>query len=146
MGRKESNQTKNKTCKNKEVLFKIEGARVITTFLPLEVYGNFPRHSRAANSAVPGPILRNFETIHDFMVFLIICKNEEDPINNEGARVVTTILTVNGIRPKFNPFQAFMIVLVTCKNEEDPSKNEGTRVVTTFLPLLWGFFQTLNGS
>ena len=25
------------------------------------------------------------------MVFLIICKNEEDPIKNEGARVVTTL-------------------------------------------------------
>ena len=25
------------------------------------------------------------------MVVLIICKNEEDPIKNEGARVLTTI-------------------------------------------------------
>ena len=25
------------------------------------------------------------------MVFLVACKNEEDPIKNEGARVVTTI-------------------------------------------------------
>ena len=25
------------------------------------------------------------------MVVLVTCKNEEDPINNEGARVVTTL-------------------------------------------------------
>ena len=26
------------------------------------------------------------------MAFLVACKNEEDPIKNEGARVVTTLL------------------------------------------------------
>ena len=26
------------------------------------------------------------------MIVLVTCKNEEDPIKNEGARVVTTIL------------------------------------------------------
>ena len=62
-------------CKNK-------GARVI-------VYGNFSRQSRAANSAVPSRILLNFEPIQDFMVVLVTCKNEEDPIKNEGAGVVT---------------------------------------------------------
>ena len=45
----------------------------------------------AANSAVPGPILLNFEPIRDFMVVLVSCKNEEDPFKNKGARVVTTI-------------------------------------------------------
>ena len=25
------------------------------------------------------------------MIFLVACKNEEDPITNEGARVVTTL-------------------------------------------------------
>ena len=33
-----------------------------------------------------GRILNSSETI----VFLITCKNEEDPIKNEGARVVTS--------------------------------------------------------
>ena len=82
------------------------------------------------------------------MGLLVACKNEEDPIKNEGARVVTTLFinfsdaqgqlitkVSDGILPKFIPIQAFMVGLVTCKNEEDPSKNEGTRVVTTFLPL-----------
>ena len=66
------------------------------------------------------------------MGFLVACKNEEDPIKNEGARVVTTLFIdfsdtqgqIDGILPKFK-----------LKNEEDPIKIESTRVVTTFLPL-----------
>ena len=77
------------------------------------------------------------------MGVLVACKNEEDPIKNEGAREVTTLFidfsndseVSNGILPKFKPIQAFMVDLVTYKNEEDPLENEGTRVVTTFLPL-----------
>ena len=33
-----------------------------------------------------------FELIQAFMYVLITCKNEKDPIKNEGARVVTTFL------------------------------------------------------
>ena len=82
------------------------------------------------------------------MGLLVACKNEEDPIKNEGARVVTTLFinfsdaqgqltlkSVMQILPKFKSIQAFMVGLVICMNEEDPSKNEGTRVVTTFFPL-----------
>ena len=81
------------------------------------------------------------------MGVLVACKNEEDPIKNKGARVVTTLFidfsdaqgqltpVIVGIFPKFKLILAFMDGLVTCKNKEDPSKNEGTRGVTTFLPL-----------
>ena len=81
------------------------------------------------------------------MVVLVTCKNEENPIKNEGARVVTTLsidfpdpqgqLTPvsDGILPKFKLIQAFMVGLVICKNKEDPSKNYRTRVVTIFLTL-----------
>ena len=82
------------------------------------------------------------------MGLLVACKNEEDPIKNEGARVVITLFInfsnaqgqltpkfSDGILPKFKPIQAFMVGFVICKNEEDPFKNEGTGVVTTFLPL-----------
>ena len=31
----------------------------------------------------------NFELVRNFMAVFITCKNEEDPINNEGARVAT---------------------------------------------------------
>ena len=68
---------------------KNEGARVFTRFLPLQVYGDFSRRSRAANSAVLGPIWPNFELVRDVMYVLVTCKYEEDPIKNEGARVFT---------------------------------------------------------
>ena len=42
------------TCKNEDDRFKNEVARVFTRFLPLQVYGDFSRRSRAAYSAVLG--------------------------------------------------------------------------------------------
>ena len=61
---------------------------------------------------------------------LVTCKYEEDPIKNEGTRVVATQQFFRraradnsgvgvGIWPKFELIQAFMHVLVTCKNEDD---------------------------
>ena len=52
--------------------------------------GIFSRRSRAANSAILGPIWPNFELVQDVIVVLVTCKYEEDPIKNEGARVDTT--------------------------------------------------------
>ena len=63
---------------------------MFTRFLPLKVYGDFSRRSRAANSAVRGPIWPNFELIQDVMDVLVTCMYEEDLIKNEGARVDTT--------------------------------------------------------
>ena len=79
------------TCKNEEDPIKNEGARVFTRFLPLYVYGDFSRRSRAANSAVLRPIWPNFELDRDVMDVLGTCKYEGDPIKNEGARVDTTL-------------------------------------------------------
>ena len=45
----------------------------------------FFRRSRAANTAVSGLSWPNFETIRDFIVVQVTCKNEEDPIKNEVA-------------------------------------------------------------
>ena len=50
----------------------------------------FSRCSRAANSAVLGPIWPNFELVPDVMNVLVTCKYEEDLIKNEGASVFTT--------------------------------------------------------
>ena len=50
--------------------------------------------SRAANSAVLGPIWPNFELIRDVMGVLVTCKYEEDPLKNEGARVLTTFFPI----------------------------------------------------
>ena len=82
------------TCKNEEDPIKNEGARVLTRFSPLKVYGNFFRRSRAANSAVLGRIWLKFELIRDIINVLVTCKYEEDPIKNEGARVLTRLYDV----------------------------------------------------
>ena len=81
------------------------------------------------------------------MVVLHSCKNDENPIKNEGARVLTRLCRffrrsraakseVSGvILPNFELIKTFIVVLVTCKNEEDPIKNKGARVLTRFSPL-----------
>ena len=53
--------------------------------------GKFSRRSRAANSAVLGPIWPNFELIRDVMDVLFTCQYEDNPIKNRGARVLTTL-------------------------------------------------------
>ena len=35
--------------------------------------------------------MSNFELVRDIIVVLLTCKNEEDPIKNEGARVLTRL-------------------------------------------------------
>ena len=62
------------------------------------------------------------------MVVLVTCKNEEDPIKNDGARVLTSLYVdcsdsavSGGIPPKFEVIQAFMFVFFTWQNE-DPMK------------------------
>ena len=98
--------------------------------------GNFFRRSRAANSTVLGRIWLKFELFRDIINVLLTCKYAEDPIKNEGARVLTRLYDVffrrsraansevsGGIQPKFQLIQAFIVVFVTCKNEEDPIKN-----------------------
>ena len=47
--------------------------------------------SRAANSTDPGQILPNFKAIQDYIAVHGTCKYEDDPIKNEGARVLTTL-------------------------------------------------------
>ena len=77
-------------CKNEEDSPKNEGTRVVTTFFPIKVNGDFSRRSRAANSPVQGPIWPNFEPIRGFVGVLVACKKKEEPSKHEGARVVTT--------------------------------------------------------
>ena len=79
------------TCKNEVDQIKNEGARVFTRFLPLKIYGDFSRRSRAANSAVLCLIWPNFELIRDVIDVLITCQYEEDPTKNRGTRVFTML-------------------------------------------------------
>ena len=64
---------------------------MFTRFPPLQVYGDFSRSSKAANSAVLGPIWPNFELVRDVIDVLVTCKYEEDRIKNRGTRVFTTL-------------------------------------------------------
>ena len=63
------------------------------------------------------------------MVVLVTCKNEEDPIKTEGAKVLTTLYinfsdaqgqlnsAVHGrILPNLELIHTLMIVLIACKN------------------------------
>ena len=45
-----------------------------------------------SDAQVGGGIPPKFELIQAFIVVLVTCKNEEDPIKNEGARVLTSLL------------------------------------------------------
>ena len=88
--------------------------------------GVFFKRSRAANSEVRGRILPKFELVQVLVVVLVTCNNEEDPIKNEDARVLTRLYVVffrrsraanskdsDGILQKFELIQAFVVVLVT---------------------------------
>ena len=52
-------------------------------------YTSIFRRARADNSGVGGGIWLKFKLIQAFMHVLVTCKNEDDQIKNEGARVFT---------------------------------------------------------
>ena len=69
--------------KNLEDPIKIEWHKSVQNISPsVSLWGVF-RRSRAANSAVHGPIRLNLEHSPDLMTVLVTCKNEEDLIKNE---------------------------------------------------------------
>ena len=51
-----------------------------------------PARMKKIRLTVSDGIWPKFELIQAFMVVLLTCKNEENPIKNEGARVLTTFL------------------------------------------------------
>ena len=93
------------------------------------------------------------------MHVLNTCKNEEDPIKNDGVRVFTRFLplqvygdfsrrstaanspVLGPIWPNFELVHDVIDVLVTCKYEDDPFKNDGARVDTT----LYSNFSDVQG-
>ena len=78
------------TCKNEVIKSKMKELECSQDSTHCKSMGIFSRCSRAANSAVLGPIWPNFELVRDVIDVLVTCKYEEDPIKNEGARVLTT--------------------------------------------------------
>ena len=75
------------TCKYEEDPIKNRGPRVVHNIIR-----QFFRRARAENSGVGGGIWPKFELIQAFMHVLVTCKNEDDRIKNEGARVFTRFL------------------------------------------------------
>ena len=108
----------------KKIQLKIKTLERSEDFSHYKSMGIFPV-AQGQVTAVHGQIWSNFELFQDFKVVLFTCKNGEDPIKNEGARVFPTLYSNlsdvqgqitgvgGGIWPKFELIQAFMHVLVT---------------------------------
>ena len=62
----------------------IEGARMSTT------QNNDFSKTQGQLTPVRGRILLKFQPMRDIVVVLVTCKNEEDPLKNNGASVATT--------------------------------------------------------
>ena len=75
------------TCKYEEYPIKNEGARGDTT-----VYSNFSDTQGQITLVLVSVSGRNQHLIQSFMHVLVTCKNEDDRIKNEGARVFTRFL------------------------------------------------------
>ena len=107
--------------------------------------GIFFRLSRAANSAVGGPIRPKFELVRALMHAIIVCKYEKDQMKNSRDKVETpffpiitlsvTMETSGWIWPNFKLIQALMYVIITGKYEKDPINNSPEKVETSFFPL-----------
>ena len=79
------------TCKNEENPIKNKGSRVLTYHCKsMRIFSN----AQGQLTAVCGRIRRNFELVRDIIVVLLACKCEEDPIINEGVRVLTRLYLV----------------------------------------------------
>ena len=77
------------TCKYEKDLMKNSREKVETLFFPFKAYGDFFRRSRAANSAVSGPIRPKFELVQALMHVIIACKYEKDQMKNSREKVET---------------------------------------------------------
>ena len=75
----------------KKIQLKMKALECSQDFSHYKSMGIFSRCSRAANSAVLGPIWPNFDLVRDVMNVFVTCKYEKDSIKNEGARVDTTL-------------------------------------------------------
>ena len=75
------------TCKNEEDPVKNEALECSQDFSHYKSMGIF----RLGQGQLTPQYLIQSELVRDIMVVLLTCKNKEDPIKNEGARVFTTI-------------------------------------------------------
>ena len=74
----------------KKIQFKMKALECSQDFSHYKSIGIF-RFGQGQVTPVLGRIWLKFELVRDIMVVLLTCKNKEDPINNKGARVFTTL-------------------------------------------------------
>ena len=98
----------------------------------------FFRRSRAASSAVSGGIPPKFNLIQAYMVVLVTYKNEEDPIKNEGTRVLTRFFPLY-VYGKFSNAQGQL----TPQPMVDSCQNSNSRVLTRLYVVV--FFSDAQG-
>ena len=77
------------TCKNEEDASKMKALKCGHNISPIISLWGFFKMLRGSLLLSPWSILPNFEPIQDFMVVLVTCKNKEELIKNEEARLVT---------------------------------------------------------
>ena len=77
------------TCKYEMDPIKNNQENVATPFFPLKVYRDFFRRSRAANSAVGGPIRPKFELVRALMHVILTCKYEKERMKKSREKVET---------------------------------------------------------
>ena len=65
----------------------LECSQDFSHYKPMGIF----RSVKGRTSTVLGRIWLKLELVLDIMVVLLTCKNKEDPIKNEGARVFTTL-------------------------------------------------------
>ena len=85
------------TCKNEEDPFKNEGTQQISNCKSVQIF-----YDAQGKLTTQSEVGSKFKLIQAFMVVLVTCKNEEDPIKNEGARMVITMLHYPSIYKMLN--------------------------------------------
>ena len=122
--------------------------------------GFFFKRSRAANSAVCGRIMPNFELVRDITVVLLTCMNEEDPMKGEGARVLTSLqfyfsdapgqltpMSVVEFRRNINSSKLLWLSLLPARMKKIQSKIKMLDCLQDFPHYKYmGIFQTPKGS
>ena len=122
------------TCKYDKDPIKNSREKVETSFFPLLAYGDFFRRSRAAKSAVGGPMRPKFELVQALMHVIITCKYEMERIKT-GEKKWRHRFPHNPIcyhgnqRLDLAEFQTHPSshVCYHCKHEKDSIKNSGEK-------------------
>ena len=112
--------------------------------------GVFLRRSRAAKSAVGGPIWPKFELVRDIMDVLVLWMSSL-PTNLKWILSIAAekkwqhrffrrsraanSQVGSGIWPKFELIKALMHVLITCKYQKDRTLNSRDKMETPSFPL-----------